>query len=171
MIVGNGIILRAWSESDLPALQTLRNDFQLQLQLMARPRANSLEQVKEWLGKRSKSEDSLFFVIATTQSNQLTGYVQVVGIDLDNGSGRLGICIVPSAQGKGYGSEAITLLEGYLSEVWKLRKLVLEALSKNEPALHLYKKLGFTEVGRLRRHFFIDNEYCDTVIMEKFLRP
>ena len=171
MIVGNSIVLRAWSEDDLPVLQTLRNDFQLQLQLMARPRENSLEQVKEWLAKRGKAEDSLFFVIATQQSSQLAGYVQVVGIDLDNGTGRLGICIMPSAQGKGYGGEAITLLEGYLSEVWKLRKLVLEVLSKNEPALHLYMKLGFTEVGRFRHHFFIDNEYCDTVIMEKFLRP
>ena len=161
--------MRTWAENDLPVLQALRNDFQLQLQLMARPRENSPEQVKEWLMKKTKSEDGVFFIIASKQSDQLAGYLQVVGIDSDNGTGRLGICLMPSAQGKGYGGEAITLLEGYLSEVWQLRKLVLEVLSKNEHALNLYKKLGFTEVGRFYRHFFIDNEYCDTVIMEKFL--
>ncbi|HEY8035033.1 MAG TPA: GNAT family protein [Methylobacter sp.] len=170
MIVGNNIVLRAWSENDLQALQALRNDFQLQQQLMALPKANSLDQVKEWLANKTKSADSLFFIIACKQSNQLAGYVQVVGIDLANGSGRLGICVIPSAQGKGYGGEAITLLESYLCEVWRLRKLVLEVLSENERALHLYVKLGFSEIGRFRRHFFINNEYCDAVIMEKFLR-
>ncbi|MDH5601813.1 MAG: GNAT family N-acetyltransferase [Gammaproteobacteria bacterium] len=171
MIVGNKIILRTWSENDLLALQTIRNDFQLQQQLMAQPRENSLEQVKQWLTKKTESEDSLLFVIEIKQSNAVAGYVQVVEINFDSGSGRLGICILPSLQGRGYGYEAITLLEKHLSEYHKLRKLVLEVLSKNENALHLYRKLKFKEVGRLRHHFFIDNEYCDSVIMEKFLQP
>lgn len=169
MIVGNSIILRAWSEHDLPALQALRNDFPLQQQLMTRPKANSIEQVKEWLANKTKPADSLFFIIACKQSDQVCGYVQVVGIDDVTSSGKLGICMVPGDQGKGYGTEAITLLEGYLRTVWRLRKLVLEVLADNERALHLYVKLGFLEVGRLRQHFFINNDYCDTVIMEKFL--
>ena len=168
MIIGNKTILRPWAADDLPILQSLRNDFRLQQQLMALSRPNSIEQVKEWLANRTKSSDSVFFVIATKQSDRAIGYLQVVQIDSFNGSGRFGICISPEEQGKGYGSEAITLVESYLRDVLRLRKLVLEVLANNR-ARHLYSKLGFTEVGCLRDHFYIDNKLLDVAIMEKFI--
>lgn len=170
MIIGNKTILRAWSGDDLPILQSLRNNLELQLQLMARPKGNSIEQVKEWLTNKTKSSDSLLFIVADKSSNQVAGYIQISKIDPFNGTGWLGICISPDMQGQGYGSEAIRLIEAYLLEVMLLRKLVLEVLAKNKSARRLYARLGFSEIGSLRAHFYIDHAYGDVLLMEKFIR-
>lgn len=169
MVNGEKVVLRAWSPSDLPILQLMRNDFQQQRQLMAQPKGNSLDQVKDWLTARAKSADGVFFIIACKSSDQVIGYVQVVGLDFVNGLGKLGICIAPDSQGKGYGGEAITLLEGYLLDVFRLRKLILEVLVENKIAISLYTKLGYKTAGRLQKHFYTGEEYGDVVIMEKLI--
>lgn len=171
MIIGDRTILRAWEDQDLPILLTMRNDFMLQQQLMALPKSNSLEQVKEWLSRRTKSSDSLLFVIAEKESNCAVGYLQVVGIEPIHGVGHFGICISPNAQSKGFGGEATTLLLRYLCDVLGLRKLMLEVLAQNDGAQRLYKKLGFHEIGRMHKHHYLDQAYRDVILMERFIEP
>ena len=169
MIFGDKVILRAWMASDLPALHSLRNNLLLQQQLMAYPKGNSLDQVMDWLSTRTKSSDTLFFIISCKSSNKALGSVQTNEIDFLNGVGKLGICIAPESQKKGYGGEAIKLLETYLRDVFQLRKLILEVLAENNTAVGLYTTHGYREVGRFYAHFYIGNKYSDVVIMEKLL--
>ena len=169
MIVGEKVILRTWSENDLPALQLMRNNIRLQRQLMTQTRGNSHDQVKDWLATRTKSTDGLFFVIACKSSDQAAGYIQVMGMDILNGSGRLGICVAAEFQGNGYGGEAITLLEDYLRNVFRFRKLTLEVLRDNGIAIGMYSKYGYVESGCLREHYHTGAGYVDVVIMEKFI--
>lgn len=171
MIIGNRTTLRAWKDQDLPILLAMRNNFALQQQLMAVPRSNSPEQVREWLSRRTKSSDSLLFVIAEKESDCAVGYLQVVGMEPTHGVGYFGICISPDAQGSGFGGEAITLLLGYLRDVLGLRKLMLEVLAQNDGALRLYKKLGFSQTGRMNKHFYLNQNYCDVILMERFIQP
>lgn len=171
MLTGNKVVLRAWANEDLPALQALRNDVPLQRQLMAQPKGSSLDQVRAWLTARSQTADAVFFVIADRASNQALGYVQLLDMDLFHGSGRLGICIGPQAQGHGYGGETLALLADYVRETFGLRKIVLEVLASNEGAIRLYLRHGYREVGRWQQHFRIASGYADVVIMEKLLAP
>jgi diamine N-acetyltransferase len=171
MLTGNKVVLRAWANEDLPALQALRNDVPLQRQLMAQPKGSSLEQVRVWLTTRSQTADAVFLVIADRTSNQALGYLQLLDMDLFHGSGRLGICIGPQAQGRGCGGEALALLANYVGEVFGLRKIVLEVLASNEGAIRLYLRHGYREVGRWQQHFRTATGYVDVVIMEKLLAP
>ena len=61
--------------------------------------------------------DTLFFVIASTDKNQPIGFVQVTDVNKRSGWGYLGICLIPSQQAKGLGSEVLNLLENYLIQV------------------------------------------------------
>ena len=171
MLIGNKVLLRAWAAADLPALQALRNDVPLQRQLMAQPKGSSLEQVRAWLNTRSQTTDAVFFIIADRAGNQALGYVQLLDIDLFHGSGRLGICIGPQAQGQGCGGETLTLLADYVREVFGLRKILLEVLASNEGAIRLYRRHGYREVGRWLQHFRMGSGYADVVLMEKLLPP
>lgn len=171
MVIGEKVMLRAWSTKDLTTLQLMRNDIHLQRQLMARPRGNSADQIKDWLETRTKSADGLFFVIASKATDMAAGYVQVVGMDFINGLGRLGICIAPEMHGQGYGGEAIRLLEGYLWNVFHLRKLTQKVLAENFIAIGMYLKIGYREVGRLREHFCMGDRYEDAIVMEKMIFP
>ena len=138
---------------------------------MARPKGSSLEQVRAWLTARSQAADVVFFVIADQTSNHALGYVQLLDMDLSHGSGRLGICIGPQAQGRGCGSETLTLLANYVHEVFGLRKIVLEVLASNDGAIRLYQRHGYREVGKWQQHFRTLSDYADVVIMEKLLTP
>ncbi len=169
MISDDRIELRAWSEIDIEALGRLRNDLLLQEMLMSQPRPNSADRVQDWVTEKSGRKDGVFFVIADRANNQVLGYVQVVNMNSMHGTGELGICIGPDAQGSGYGSATMVLLEDYLARVFSMRKLLLHVFADNEPAVNFYLKLGFKEAGRLKDHFLNNGELRDVVIMEKFL--
>lgn len=169
MLTGKHVVLRAWASEDLPALQALRNDVPLQRQLMAQPKGSSLEQVRTWLTTRSQTADAVFFVIADRARNQALGYVQLLDMDLFHGTGRLGICVGPQAQGRGCGGETLNLLADYVHETFGLRKILLEVLASNEGAIRLYLRHGYREVGRWLQHFRTASGYADVVIMEKLL--
>jgi RimJ/RimL family protein N-acetyltransferase len=169
MIEGPSIRLRAWQERDLPALQVLRNDVALQAQLLARAQGSDIAQVQDWLQRRSNGTDSLLFVIADRHGDDAFGFIQFTGLDPIDRLADLGICLSPAAQGRGAGTEAITLALPYLREVRRTRKLNLRVRCDNERAIRCYQRLGFQQCGTLRQHIFIDGHWQDVLLMEMFL--
>jgi RimJ/RimL family protein N-acetyltransferase len=169
MIEGASIRLRAWQERDLRALQVLRNDVALQAQLLARAQGSDIAQVRDWLERRSNGTDSVLFVIADQHVDEVLGFIQFTGLDPIDCLADLGICLSPAAQGRGAGTEAITLALPHLREVWRTRKLNLRVRSDNERAIRCYQRLGFEQCGHLRKHIFIDGDWHDVLLMEKFL--
>lgn len=169
MLDGKEITLRAWCADDIGFFECIRNDIVLQEKLMTQPRPNSIERVKEWLISKSNKSDEIFFVVADAKSNQAVGYVQAVNIDCLHGRAEIGICLSPEKQRKGFGRKTIHCLEAYLQRTFGLRKLVLFVLEDNVYAVSFYLKYGFSEVGRLRKHFFLGGQFKDVVIMEKFV--
>ncbi|WP_306475584.1 GNAT family N-acetyltransferase [Methyloversatilis sp.] len=169
MLNGATVILRAWKEADVPALQMLRNDVELQEMLMAEPRPNSLERTRQWLSERSGREDGLLFVIATAADDQPAGFVQITELDRRNRTAFLGIALLSRSQGMGLGAEALALLEAYLVRVFRLRKLLLKVLTSNTRAIAFYGAASFNQAGLLSRHHASGHGYQDVLIMEKFL--
>lgn len=169
MIAGEKVRLRAPEEKDLEILHAMRNDVALQGALMARPRANSLARVREWIEARMNDMGAVFFVIARVKDDHAVGFVQVLDMDHVSGVGELGICCAETVRGMGFGTEALALLERYLVEVFGLRKLTLRVLASNAPAVRFYETHGFDRVGTYRRHFYHDGDFHDVDAMEKHL--
>ena len=169
MLYGRNVVLRAWSEKDIDALLILRNDVELQQQLMTRPRPNSAERVRQWLSAKSASEDVVFFVIASQPDDSALASVQIINLRPLHGTGEVGICIGHAALGRGFGNETFGLLEPYLRNAFGLRKLLLYVLADNVRAIAFYARCGFRNVGWLAQHFHSGAEYRDVVIMEKLI--
>jgi diamine N-acetyltransferase len=169
MINGNLILLRPPSDRDIEFLIALRNNIKLQTQLMALPRANHQQKVKDWLNNHLNNPQSLFFIIAEKPTNQPCGYIQIVDIDWTHSYGNLGICIAPENQQKGYGKEAMILIEKYVMQIFDLRKIILKVLANNQPAIKLYQKIGYHTVGIHQKHFYHNHQFLDVMIMEKLL--
>lgn len=170
MLAGVSVCLRPWKDDDLPVLTELRNDVELQAQLLSRARGSRPEQVREWLQVRSAQSDALLLVITERGSDQAMGYVQVTDLDLSNGLANLGICLIAKARGGGRGGQAIALLSDYLRDQWNIRKLSLQVRADNALALRCYDKLGFERCGLLRSQVFIGGRWQDIVLMERFLK-
>ncbi len=171
MLSGENVILRAWGESDLDPLSALRNDLELQAQLMSQPRPNSPDKVRSWLVEKNNSSTGLFFVIADKQHETVLGYIQIAALNLIHRHAELGICVAAQQHGSGISTEALALLEIYLGDTFALRKLLLHVLADNKRAIRFYQKNGFKEVGFLRKHFYLKTTYHDVLIMEKHFQP
>ena len=169
MLNGSLVTLRPWSSEDLLDLQQLRNDINLQSQLMAKPKGSSIEQVKAWISSRSNDPQSILFIIADRINNKAIGYLQLVDLDLSVGVGYLGICLSPDVQGQGFGSESLLLLQDYMKKIFCLRKIMLQVLISNEKAIRFYLRTGFREVGKLQKHYRTPNGFEDVMVMEKLI--
>src|SRR5689334_1273595 len=62
---------------------------------------------------------------------------------------------------KGLGAEATELLLRHGFEILGLNKIYLHVISTNEPALNLYRKLGFVQDGIARQHLFLGGRFVD----------
>jgi diamine N-acetyltransferase len=170
MLITNNTLLRMPLDRDRDSLTLMRNDIDLQGILMSRVKPNTLKKVDNWLNKRLADEHGVFFIIADVESNNCVGFVQLINIDFISRRGDLGICLDKQYQGKGYASNALLLLENYTKKVFNIRKFLLQVLGDNYRAINFYKKNGYCEVGILREHFYMNNEFNDVILMEKIYK-
>jgi RimJ/RimL family protein N-acetyltransferase len=169
-MLANGLIqLRAWCNEDLSFLASLRNDLSAQGMLLARARGNSLDQVRDWVDKRSRQVDAVFLIISLNNDGRACGFIQATEIDLINSNAALGICLSSEIRGRGIGGLSINLLADYLRDQWRMRKLTVKVRSDNETAIRCYERAGFVRCGLLTEHAFIDARWRDIVLMECFL--
>jgi RimJ/RimL family protein N-acetyltransferase len=115
----------------------------------------------------SSDEQSVFLVITARRTSRVVGYIQLTRIDPWHGHAELGICLTPESRGRGYGREALQLMEDYGGAVLGLRKIHLRALAHHAPAVGLYRSTGYRAVGTLRGHFRHGGTWHDVVLMEK----
>lgn len=66
--------------------------------------------------------------------------------------------------GKGYAKEASIGIINHAFNKMNVRRIVLGVLDANESAVHLYRKLGFTQEGTLRKDRLCDGKYHDCFI-------
>lgn len=170
ILIAERVALRAPTERDFAILSRLRNDLAVQNSLLALPRPNSPARVRAWLERRADDDHAAFFVIADARDDRAVGFIQASGIDSLHRVAELGICIDQGSRARGFGREAIALLQKYLAEVFRVRKLWLRVDSRNGRAVALYRAGGFREVGTLRKHHFANGRYRDVLLMEKLLR-
>ncbi len=81
-------------------------------------------------------------------------------------SGEFGISVRESFWGQGVATAMLQALLGWAKGTGVVRKINLRVRTDNQSAIHVYKKLGFTEVGRISREFLIDGVFYDTYLLE-----
>ncbi|MDQ5951255.1 MAG: hypothetical protein QG639_532 [Patescibacteria group bacterium] len=82
--------------------------------------------------------------------------------------GVFGLIVGKEFRGQGIGEVLMqTTIDEAVRTMPGLRQIYLECFATNEAALHLYKKLGFTEVGRVPGGLYRQGQYIDEVVMVK----
>ena len=169
MLTGRHVTLRAWREDDVEFFHQLRNDVANQLSLMGEPRPHTLVDTRRWLDARTAGRDDVFLVIESLSAEKAVGFVELRTMRAVHGHASLGICLIPSARGRGWAAESLGLVERYGSDVVALRKIVLEVLNGHERAIRMYERAGYERVGVHRSHFYFAGKYHDVLLMEKML--
>ncbi|MEM1689050.1 MAG: UDP-4-amino-4,6-dideoxy-N-acetyl-beta-L-altrosamine N-acetyltransferase [Candidatus Hadarchaeales archaeon] len=113
----------------------------------------------------SLKKDSKNFYFLVRRQNKFMGVVYLTRVDFMNRNGYLGLYANPFFSEKKIGTILGNILLKLAFDIAGLHTLKLEVIEDNERAIHLYKKLGFVEEGRLREFVFRDGKWKDVIIM------
>jgi len=160
--------IRPYKKSDFDVLASMRNDAELQKLLITHAKPNSDSEVEEWIRRKAESDNTVFFVIAS-DNDRAVGFLQAADIDLISGVCRIGIALDKDCRGKGLFRPAMTMMEDYLKNYYKIRKVIAEILDINKHSRSAFEKQGYTLAGVLKEHYYNDNKYYDIQVYEKFL--
>jgi len=120
----------------------------------------------EWIEGMRKNKRAFPFAIETLADQTLIGDIDLKFVDFGMRHAELGVGIAdPANRGKGYGTDAIKVILGYGFRELNLNRIQLMVNSYNEPAVHVYQKLGFTLEATLRENIYHDLKYYDVYIM------
>jgi RimJ/RimL family protein N-acetyltransferase len=111
------------------------------------------------------SKNSFSFRIRTLEDDKLIG-ITGVWVNWSHQSCWLSIAIgEPEYWGRGYGSDALTLVINYVFRELNLYKITLNVFSYNTRAIRAYEKVGFVHEGTIRSTLFRDGQHYDMVYM------
>lgn len=77
--------------------------------------------------------------------------------------------VTSSYRGKGVGEALLQAALNRIAETDRIHKIRLSVNVTQEPAIELYKKAGFEQVGYFKDELFVDGKYCDQIAMEKLI--
>ncbi|WP_369715642.1 GNAT family N-acetyltransferase [Leptotrichia alba] len=165
-LVGDAVYLSPISLDDVEEYAQMVNDIKVSVGLGYLSYTNIIdfESEKEFLISVKKEK---MFAVRLLENDELLGNIGFNSLDIINRNGALGVLIGnPKYQRKGYGTEALKLILDYGFSFLNLRNISLSVFEYNEPAYNLYKKVGFKEVGRLRKTLEIMGKTYDVIIMD-----
>lgn len=167
MLRGEKIGLRARHEDDIPILQAELYD-----DVVNSARASGLPWRPITPGSKElpfavddKEQGHVSFSVVELDGGTLIGSAQLWNIDNHNRSAHIGMGLLPSARGKGYGTDAVAVLCHYGFAVRGLQRLQIETLSDNTAMLRSAERNGFVREGVLRSAAWVIGEFIDEVLL------
>ncbi|PWF48906.1 GNAT family N-acetyltransferase [Massilia glaciei] len=159
--------LREISRSDLPQISSWRNDPGLIENLASPFRFIDLEVDTKWFESYMASRaNNVRLAICQRDSGSIIGAAYLLSIDWVSRSCEFSIFIGDvHSRGKGVGEFAIQHVLRHAFEDLNLRRVALNVLENNARALHLYRKNGFVDEGRLRQAVAKRGAYFDLIQM------
>ncbi|MFI6316884.1 GNAT family N-acetyltransferase [Nonomuraea sp. NPDC050556] len=105
------------------------------------------------------------FSVVELEGGTLVGTATLWGIDTHNRSAHIGLGLLPSCRGKGYGTDAVAVLTYYGFAVRGLQRLQIETLSDNHAMLRSAERNGFVREGVLRSSSWVLGRFMDEVLL------
>jgi RimJ/RimL family protein N-acetyltransferase len=154
------------AQADTPAFRDCLDHVARERRFLALLEAPPLEHMQEFIAEGLRNRVPR--VVAKTEG-RLVGWCDICPLwpATMRHRGSLGMGVLPEFRGQGVGKR---LLESCLDLARRagITRVELEARSDNEPALHLYRRMGFELEGVKRRGMRVDGEYKETVVMALF---
>ena len=167
MLKGEKVGLRARHEDDIPVLRTeLFNDVVNAARADSGPwRPISPSSKDPRLMGDDKEQGHVPFSVVELEGDTLIGAATLWGIDNHNRFAHIGLGLLPSARGKGYGTDVVAVLCHYGFVVRGLHRLQIETLPDNIGMLRSAERNGFVREGLLRSAAWVMGEFMDEVIL------
>jgi RimJ/RimL family protein N-acetyltransferase len=167
---GHKVTLRTPAWRDLDDLLEFINSLVEEDAMIARESKVTRDEEVDWLAERLKNleKDRDMQIVADVDG------VVIGSCELSPRGGRMrhvgsqGISILKGYRNLGIGQEMMKELEKYAVDLG-IKIITLQVFSINERAIHVYRKMGFYEAGKLQRGIRYEDGFVDNIIMVKHL--
>ncbi len=154
---GEQVLLRAVTPSDVPALEAILRE----------------RGVRRWWGRTSweRVDTPNYTTFAIVAGGAVSGCIQYdEEHDPDYRYASVDLFVSERFQDRGVGSDALRTLVTYLIDEGGHHRITVDPAAANERAVHVYRKLGFREVGVMRRYERAEyGGWRDALLMELVL--
>lgn len=152
LLRGEKVRLTTLNEDDLQQIIRWDEDSDFKRLLDATPAIpRGKAEWKKLLDESAQSDRHYYFAIRLVEDDQLIGYCELEGILWASRVAFVAIGIGNRDYwGKGYGSEALSLLVDFAFREINLHRLQLTVFDYNTRAIAAYEKLGFQREGNFR---------------------
>jgi len=125
----------------------------------------SVEDEEKFIESALKKKNALFLIAEV--NGKVVGNLNFSGGQRDRTAhaGEFGVSVLKDYWGKGIGEELTSYLIGWSKGTGIIRKISLKVRTDNKRGISLYRKLGFTEEGTLKRDFLIGGKFYDSLLM------
>jgi aminoglycoside 6'-N-acetyltransferase len=139
---GKHVLLRAVEPADVPALTAIR----------------ATPEVAAWWGPPEQGwlldEDPELTLLAIVVDDDVAGLIQYEEeLDPDYRHANIDLFLDPHVHGRGLGTDAVAALARHLLEDRGHHRLTIDPATDNAAAIRCYEKVGFREVGVMRRYW------------------
>lgn len=122
--------------------------------------------LRRWLSTRQDHDDRADFAIVELDTGRVLGEVVLNDLDVDNETCNFRIALTgPDVYGRGFGTEATSLVLDYAFDTVGLHRVELEVYSFNPRGQRAYEKAGFVREGVRRQALRWDGGWHDVVVM------
>jgi len=166
---GRTVVLDWLKEEDLPeVVEALNSVIRERKYLLLNDDITDMEEERQWF-ERGKKEGMLYLV-ARIEGRAVGGASIHSHTDKRAHVAEFGVYIKDGYRDLGLGTKLTkTFIE--IAKKHGIEILQISAFATNKRALHVYKKCGYKECGRLTRDIrFLDGTYTDRILMELRLK-
>lgn len=167
-VLGERIMLREYKAEDFSEIRKWVNDEETTRYLSSRFwSAQSISDTQDFLNRMMQASHNAYnFVIADLETEDYIGQLDMFRVDWRQRQGELGIVIGESGmRHQGIGREALQLMQRFAFRTLGMERLEIEVHMDNQPALHCYRRAGFTLEGVKRHAFWSDGHFADLGMM------
>lgn len=164
---GKRIYFREVRESDVnDEYYAWLNDPEVNSYLETRYVVQSKDDIIQYIKKKHSKTNEPFFAICLLDNDRHIGNIKLGPINWIHRKGDISLFIgAKDLWGKGYASEAISLITKYAFKVLGLNKLKAGAYSVNLASIRAFEKCGFVKEGLLKDEVLFNGKQMDAVIL------
>ena len=168
---GKDIFLRALEPTDLDFLFELENNTMV-WEISGTVTPYSKHVLKQYLDNAHRDiYDVKQLRLCICDNKKVIGLIDLFDFDPQHNRAGIGIIVLGDKdRNKGIGTQALELLLTYAKSTLNLKQLYANVLEDNDVSLHLFKKLGFLEVGLKKDWIKSNGEYKNEVLLQRIFK-
>lgn len=169
LLENENIRLRAIEPEDLDLIYRWENDTTLWC-YGATIAPFSRHVIKQYLidaGQDLFERKQLRLMIDATKNQKTVGTIDLYDYDPFHRRAGVGILIDTAYRHKGFGQEALRLLENYCFDFLKMKQLYAIVAANNLKSIQLFEKTGYKQSGTLKAWLSTEDSFTDSIFLQR----